>query len=130
MNVLHLDIAGQSQVPVAFNILAFRKFCEAYDVEFEDMGEVLERKGVMGLTDVIYFGHLAYCSLHGMQPQINRDQSTMFAEGADEHVMGQVQNAIYNAKIMGKTLNEIRQENEQNGTAEDGKKKPEQPKSD
>ena len=112
MNVLYLNFGEKQQVPVAFNILSFRKFCEHYGVEFEEMGEVLESKSLLGLTDIIYFGHLAYCSLNGRTPEISHDESTMFAEAADEQVMTRVQEAIYNAKIMGKTLREMREQNE------------------
>lgn len=91
-------------VKADFNILAFRHYCDAKGIELEQLGEHMVKAGMFGITDMIYYGHIAYCDINDKEPLINHSQSTMWLEDADEKALKLVEEAIMDVKLLGKKL--------------------------
>jgi len=106
MNTINLTI-NKKQVTCQMGVLAFRKYCDFQGINLDLLGETLEKEGVFGISDMVYFGHEAYCDLNGLQVSITRGEATMLLEEINEKTTSLIQEAILDTKMMGVSLRDM-----------------------
>ena len=103
MNVINLKI-NSKDIRCQMGILALRKYCDHNDIPLEQLGVSIQKAGVFAVTDMVFFGHQAYCDLNGTELLGNRDECTSSIEYFDDKVIGLIMESIMGIKILGKAI--------------------------
>lgn len=113
MAYVHLNIEGKD-VPCQFTILAFRKYCDHFDLSLGEFHSHLALKAPFSYTDMAFFAHQTFCDLNGKEVAFSLDDFTTYAGEMPEKVANEISEAILEIKLMGKSFKE---------RSEDSKKK-------
>lgn len=116
MSAFSFTIKG-SKVNFEMSILAFRLYCETQEISLDQLNEDLSKRNIFGISDILYSAHRAYCMLNDKELLYTKYEATEWIGELTDKEMQQVQNAILDVKMMGKSLREIQ------GVTEGSKKK-------
>lgn len=111
MNVINLKVDGQ-KIVAKMGILAFRLYCDYYKIELDEIDAHIEKRGLFGLTDLVFFAHCAARNIEGEAPLVNLHQCTELVESENEEFFKLITEAVMDSKMMGKTLRERKKEQE------------------
>lgn len=105
MSNFDLTIEG-AKIRFRMSIAAFRIYTEMHNIELSELGDHLQKKSLFGMADMLYAAHDAHCKKEGKENIYSREEATEWVGDLDEKAIEQINNAILDVRMMGKSLRE------------------------
>jgi len=105
MNILNLEIENKV-ITCKFGILALKLYCEDQKIGLEDLADHLVKQNIFAIGDIIYFAYVANCNINGIPVELTKHQASEWLEHMDEEQIEDVNNAISEIKIFGKSMSD------------------------